>query len=289
MCAPNDVWSLGVILVNLTCGRNPWKQASFQDSTYRAYARSPDFLKTILPLTDDFNAILGRIFDPNPLQRIGLRDLRTAILACSKFTVPAVSTSAGPVPETAPAVHYATPQVEYLDYPCEDAITDDCGYDAPLSPVSTVSDEGSLTSSGSTIDDCDEDFFQEQQADPSLECVPHNFESEDLGNHGFHTQEFVPQHYNGPVPVQAPLPLGGHSQQLASILCPRLPIVPPAAPCLAHIPAAASIQVHAPCQQAKAYFPLWDVIKYVQQVPVMPQQVPFHNHAHFIPSFQGCY
>lgn len=43
MCAPNDVWSLGVILVNLTCGRNPWKQASFQDSTYRAYTTSQDF------------------------------------------------------------------------------------------------------------------------------------------------------------------------------------------------------------------------------------------------------
>ena len=37
----NDVWSLGVILVNLTCGRNPWKQASFDDSTYRAFTRSP--------------------------------------------------------------------------------------------------------------------------------------------------------------------------------------------------------------------------------------------------------
>jgi serine/threonine protein kinase len=87
MCAPNDVWSLGVILVNLTCGRNPWKQASYQDSTYRAYMRSPDFLKTILPLSDELNGILGRIFDASPEQRISLAELRGRIMACSRFTV----------------------------------------------------------------------------------------------------------------------------------------------------------------------------------------------------------
>lgn len=37
MSAANDVWSLGVILVNLTCGRNPWKRASMEDSTFQAY------------------------------------------------------------------------------------------------------------------------------------------------------------------------------------------------------------------------------------------------------------
>ncbi|KAE8391386.1 hypothetical protein BDV23DRAFT_182680 [Aspergillus alliaceus] len=29
--APSDDWSLGVILVNLTCGRNLWKRASADD------------------------------------------------------------------------------------------------------------------------------------------------------------------------------------------------------------------------------------------------------------------
>ncbi len=86
LCAPNDVWSLGVILVNLTCGRNPWKQASNEDSTYRAYTRTPGFLKTILPLTDELDAILARIFTPNPDQRITLPELRQCILACPRFT-----------------------------------------------------------------------------------------------------------------------------------------------------------------------------------------------------------
>ncbi|ERS97014.1 RAN protein kinase [Sporothrix schenckii ATCC 58251] len=86
-CAPNDVWSLGVILVNLTCGRNPWKQASTDDSTYRAYARNPRFLKTILPLSDELDDILARIFAINPDQRITLPELKQRILACPRFTV----------------------------------------------------------------------------------------------------------------------------------------------------------------------------------------------------------
>ncbi|TLD11572.1 hypothetical protein E2P81_ATG10408 [Venturia nashicola] len=73
--APNDVWSLGVILVNLTCGRNPWKRASVEDSTYKAYRKDPNFLKTILPITDECDAILRRIFDLNPNTRITLPEL----------------------------------------------------------------------------------------------------------------------------------------------------------------------------------------------------------------------
>jgi len=73
--APNDVWSLGVILVNLTCGRNPWKRASVEDSTYKAFRKDPNFLKTILPITDECNDILRRVFDLNPSTRITLPEL----------------------------------------------------------------------------------------------------------------------------------------------------------------------------------------------------------------------
>jgi serine/threonine protein kinase len=84
--APNDVWSLGVILVNLTCGRNPWKRAYFEDSTFRAYMRDRSFLQSILPISDELNSILSRIFEPDPSQRITLSELRDAILACGQFT-----------------------------------------------------------------------------------------------------------------------------------------------------------------------------------------------------------
>jgi len=85
-CAPNDIWSLGVILVNLTCGRNPWKAATARDSTFRAYTEDRQFLKSILPLSDELNEILGMIFELDPTKRISLEDLRQRVLDCPAFT-----------------------------------------------------------------------------------------------------------------------------------------------------------------------------------------------------------
>jgi serine/threonine protein kinase len=118
-CAPNDIWSLGVILVNLTCGRNPWKSASPKDSTFRAYMEDRHFLKSILPLSDELNDILGMIFELDPTRRIKLDELRQRILNCHQFTKPQV-----------PATTYANSAT----------------YEETLSPSSTISDEGSMIS-----------------------------------------------------------------------------------------------------------------------------------------------
>ncbi|KAJ5141362.1 hypothetical protein N7526_002357, partial [Penicillium atrosanguineum] len=84
--AANDVWSLGVMLVNLTCGRNPWKRASFEDSTFRAYLKDPSFLKTILPLSTEMVCILSRVFECDPAKRITIPELRQLIVECPCFT-----------------------------------------------------------------------------------------------------------------------------------------------------------------------------------------------------------
>ncbi|KAJ5481676.1 hypothetical protein N7475_000488 [Penicillium sp. IBT 31633x] len=86
MSAANDVWSLGVILVNLTCGRNPWKRASIEDSTFQAYLKDPFFLKTILPLSTPMISILSRVFELDPSKRITIPELRQLILECPQFT-----------------------------------------------------------------------------------------------------------------------------------------------------------------------------------------------------------
>lgn len=83
---PNDVWSLGVILVNLTCGRNPWKRASHDDATFRAYLKDSRFLSSILPLSSELDRILRRIFECNPARRITIPELRELILRCPRFT-----------------------------------------------------------------------------------------------------------------------------------------------------------------------------------------------------------
>ena len=99
---PNDVWSLGVILVNLTCGRNPWKRAAMEDSTFRAFMRDRDFLQTILPISDGLNAILQRIFEVDPNLRVSLRELRQLILACPRLGQEAADSSLPPTPPYSP-------------------------------------------------------------------------------------------------------------------------------------------------------------------------------------------
>ena len=83
---PNDIWSLGVILVNLTCGRNPWKKASPEDATYQAFLSNSNFLSSILPISPELNAILARIFVRVPERRVSIKELRSMIRRCPRFT-----------------------------------------------------------------------------------------------------------------------------------------------------------------------------------------------------------
>ncbi|KAF1826498.1 Pkinase-domain-containing protein [Dissoconium aciculare CBS 342.82] len=122
--APNDVWSLGVILVNLTCGRNPWKRASMEDPTFRAFRKNRNFLKTILPISDDLNRVLQRTFEVEPERRITLDELQKEIYRCRSFTAHTPATPPeSPVerPAQSPAVfdRAASDQVPRLDLPAQ--------------------------------------------------------------------------------------------------------------------------------------------------------------------------
>lgn len=123
LSAPNDVWSLGVVLVNLTCGRNPWKKASSDDATFRAFEQDPSFLRSILPISAELNFILGRIFDPNPRTRITLDQLRHLIVACPRLTASAYHQ----LPPSPPCMPY-----DYDVVDCTDAAL-------PLSPQDSLS------------------------------------------------------------------------------------------------------------------------------------------------------
>ena len=85
--AKNDVWSLGVVLVNLTTGRNPWRQASSTDDTFVAFLRNPDFLKTILPISDDANEVLKACFELDPLRRASIWRLREMVKRVRTWTM----------------------------------------------------------------------------------------------------------------------------------------------------------------------------------------------------------
>ena len=142
---PNDVWSLGVILVNLTCGRNPWRRACAEDVTYQAFLSDSNFLSSILPISSELNAILVRIFDPVPERRISITELRNLILRCSRFT-----TRPG-LPKPFPERNYSFPAIQFADTSCQSLTTP---LKPPLLPPLEVvcpPSPASLSSSGSSM------------------------------------------------------------------------------------------------------------------------------------------
>ncbi|ORX61378.1 kinase-like protein [Hesseltinella vesiculosa] len=86
LTAPNDVWSLGIILINLVTGRNPWHCASLRDPTFRMYLMNPDILISMLPISTPLHCILKRVLAIDPLKRMTLDELDSAIRHCQFFT-----------------------------------------------------------------------------------------------------------------------------------------------------------------------------------------------------------
>ncbi|KAF9917716.1 hypothetical protein FBU30_000557 [Linnemannia zychae] len=69
--AKSDVWSLGIIFLNLRFGRNPWKLSNPEtDATFAAYAQDPTVLDGMFPeLSSSALHFLHRVLCVNPDQR----------------------------------------------------------------------------------------------------------------------------------------------------------------------------------------------------------------------------
>ena len=87
----NDVWSLGIILLNLITGRNPWKSASADDCTFQAYLKDPrHFLPTVLPISEEVNLLLTRTLEVDWRRRITLREMKHELEKIESFYSPDV-------------------------------------------------------------------------------------------------------------------------------------------------------------------------------------------------------
>ncbi|EJU06687.1 hypothetical protein DACRYDRAFT_44525, partial [Dacryopinax primogenitus] len=82
--AAADVWALGVILVNLVTGRNPWHKAVEGDSVYDNFCRDPNALQNILPISPELNHLLRRIF-VEPKLRPSIPEIRKDVLKIDRF------------------------------------------------------------------------------------------------------------------------------------------------------------------------------------------------------------
>ncbi|KAI9349990.1 kinase-like domain-containing protein, partial [Zopfochytrium polystomum] len=82
----NDVWALGVILINLLFGKNPWFEAHKTDAIFSAYCSSnPNILRQQFNLSPQFDAVLRRAFELDPVRRCSVADLKHMVEATTTF------------------------------------------------------------------------------------------------------------------------------------------------------------------------------------------------------------
>lgn len=84
----NDVWSLTVLLINLSVGRNPWFTATPTDNTFSSFQREPHTALTrILPISRELNDIVRWAFHPIEGMRLSLEELMARVRKVEKFSL----------------------------------------------------------------------------------------------------------------------------------------------------------------------------------------------------------
>ncbi|KAJ3208440.1 hypothetical protein HDU82_002489 [Entophlyctis luteolus] len=95
-----DVWSLGVMLVNLLFAKNPWFEAHPSDAIFLAFAeKNPNILRQQFNLSPHFDSLLRRCFDLDPRRRCSVQDLKVLVETMPRFvggSIPGLVIPSGP-------------------------------------------------------------------------------------------------------------------------------------------------------------------------------------------------
>lgn len=87
-CREADIWSLGVLLLNLVFACNPWKVASTADPSFAAFMNDKRVLQRQFNLSKEFFTLLSAIFDLDPEKRPTLSQIALAIEKMPSFVAP---------------------------------------------------------------------------------------------------------------------------------------------------------------------------------------------------------
>ena len=93
----NDLWALGVVLINMITKRAPWKSAVKTDACFSAFLQDEDYFLRVLPISEDINKLLARIFALDPVKRISLSEMRTQVMAIDSFFPPGIDDVKGDI------------------------------------------------------------------------------------------------------------------------------------------------------------------------------------------------
>lgn len=82
-----DIWSIGIVLINLICERNPWQCALPVDDTFKTYVEyTEDTLIAVLPsLSDEAHELLKKVLKINPRERLTLQEFKEEMLKIKTF------------------------------------------------------------------------------------------------------------------------------------------------------------------------------------------------------------
>ncbi|KAG1728335.1 serine/threonine protein kinase, negative regulator of sexual conjugation and meiosis [Suillus lakei] len=81
----SDIWSLGIILLDMVLNRSPWRSAESSDQDFQKYIDNPNFFLEVFPISRSLNEILKQIFRLQEYDRISLPRLREEILTLDTF------------------------------------------------------------------------------------------------------------------------------------------------------------------------------------------------------------
>ena len=107
----NDVWSLGIILINLLTGKNPWVEPRFTDINFSLYLSEQQAISTLksqFKLSHELAVILSRIFSPDRTRRLNLTTFVESVGQLSYLGSPPPSIS--PIPIAIPALSNSPPR-----------------------------------------------------------------------------------------------------------------------------------------------------------------------------------
>ncbi|KAJ9090508.1 Serine/threonine protein kinase [Entomophthora muscae] len=129
--AKNDVWSLGIILVNLMSGLNPWKQASVDDDSFRAYLEDQTYLLRTLGISPTFYHLLTRALDVDPGMRCSLPELYALVDSCPTFLASPLQLKTPPPLVTSDEFNYDSDSVYTTSSPVNPifSLPDDLNFD----------------------------------------------------------------------------------------------------------------------------------------------------------------
>lgn len=81
----NDVWAVGIILLNICAGRNPWHSAHLSDQNYIEYLDNPSrMLSTYFPISKALVELLKMLLAPEA-DRTSLGNIRSIVMNMDTF------------------------------------------------------------------------------------------------------------------------------------------------------------------------------------------------------------